>query len=437
MRDWSRVIHSGSFRRLQGKTQVFPVHESDFFRNRLTHSLEVAQISEGIAQNLNAKHSELKNDPINERVCLIAGLIHDLGHPPFGHNGERALDHHMKPYGGFEGNAQTIRIVCRLEKKSRKLPEDITDGDEDDRAGLGLSYRTILSALKYDRVIPHLRDEKDKLVKGYYYTERNIIDRAKDAIDPQWRTRKKFKTVECAIMDIADDIAYSTYDLEDSLKAGFLTPASILATDESVFARVAEKANRSLPEEHHIDAGEAGKVFYKLFEMLMAEVDTDKCPPDLYEFSKVYKVSKNISEIGYDRTRFTSALVSAAIDSVQLKWNPDAPWLSKVWLPLETLKTVEVLKHFTYESTIHTARVKTGEHRGYDVVSDIFRALSNATGSVLMPEDLREQHRKFEHNATARMRAVADFIAGMTDRYALEFHARLYSDDPQSIFKPP
>lgn len=439
MQDWGRVVHSASFRRLQGKTQVFPVHESDFFRNRLTHSLEVAQIAEGIAQRLNHERPELEETPINERVCLIAGLIHDLGHPPFGHNGERALDDHMRPYGGFEGNAQTIRIITRLEKKALRTLEEIAasgDADDDERAGLSLSYRTILSALKYDNLIPSLRDERDKLVKGYYYTERKIIERAKDAVDPDWRSRKKFTTIECAIMDIADDIAYSTYDLEDSLKAGFLTPASILATDKSIFDRVAAKANRSLERENHITGQEALEVFYELFDGLMSGVDKSKCPPDLYEFSQVYRASRNIAEIGYDRTSFSSSLVSSAIDSIEFEWNEKAPWLSRVWLPPEMLKRVEVLKHFTYESTIYTARVKTGEHRGYDVVSDIFRALSNATGSVLMPEDLRELHRKFEHNATARMRAIADFIAGMTDRYALEFHARLYSDNPQSIFKP-
>ncbi|WP_455991026.1 dGTP triphosphohydrolase [Methylorubrum extorquens] len=439
MQDWARVVHSASFRRLQGKTQVFPVHESDFFRNRITHSLEVAQIAEGIAQKLNYERDELQDCPINERVCIVAGLIHDLGHPPFGHNGERALDDHMRPYGGFEGNAQTLRIITRLEKKALRSQSSILDSgdmDEDERSGLSLSYRTILSALKYDRMIPHLRDDREKLVKGYYYTERLIVERAKQAVDPLWRQRKDFKTVECAIMDIADDIAYSTYDLEDSLKAGFLTPASILATDGAIFARVAEKANRSLPKEHQIDGSGALGIFLSLFDGLLDEVDKSKCPPDLVEFSKVYQASRNISEIGYDRTSFSSSLVSTAIDSIDFSFNAEAPWLSSVKLSLPVLKRVEVLKHFTYESTIYTARVKTGEHRGYDVVSDIFKALSNAKGSVLMPEDLRQQHRKFEHNATARMRAIADFIAGMTDRYALEFHARLYSDNPQSIFKP-
>jgi dGTPase len=112
-RDYGRIVHSASFRRQQGKTQVFPGHESDFFRNRLTHSLEVAQIAEGIADRLNYFYSENLPEPISGRLCAAAGLVHDIGHPPFGHNGERALDAKMKQYGGFEGNAQTLRILSR------------------------------------------------------------------------------------------------------------------------------------------------------------------------------------------------------------------------------------------------------------------------------------------------------------------------------------
>jgi dGTPase len=112
VRDFGRIIHSASFRRLQGKTQVFPGHESDFFRNRLTHSLEVAQIAEGVADRLNFVYKkELGDQAINSRLCAAAALVHDIGHPPFGHNGERALDGRMRNYGGFEGNAQTLRIL--------------------------------------------------------------------------------------------------------------------------------------------------------------------------------------------------------------------------------------------------------------------------------------------------------------------------------------
>ena len=118
-RDFARLIHSPSFRRLQGKTQLYPGFESDFFRTRLTHSLEVAQIAKSLAIKINYKLDlEQKHKfRIEPDICEFAGLAHDLGHPPFGHQGERALDECMRDYGGFEGNAQTLRILSRIEKK--------------------------------------------------------------------------------------------------------------------------------------------------------------------------------------------------------------------------------------------------------------------------------------------------------------------------------
>jgi dGTPase len=117
-RDYARLIHCPSFRRLQGKVQLFPCHEGDFFRNRLTHSLEVAQIAKSIAIRLNETIPYFQTHKINTDLVEFAGLAHDLGHPPFGHNGEAELDQLMMDYGGFEGNAQTLRILSRLEKKT-------------------------------------------------------------------------------------------------------------------------------------------------------------------------------------------------------------------------------------------------------------------------------------------------------------------------------
>ena len=116
-RDYARVVHSAAFRRLQGKTQLFPNHESDFFRNRLTHSIEVAQVAKSIAIRINATDSKFQKEEnkIETDIVETAALCHDLGHAPFGHNGEEALDECMKNSGGFEGNAQTLRILAKLE----------------------------------------------------------------------------------------------------------------------------------------------------------------------------------------------------------------------------------------------------------------------------------------------------------------------------------
>jgi dGTPase len=181
-------------------------------------------------------------------VCATAGLAHDLGHPPFGHNGEQALDYCMRNYGGFEGNAQTLRILCRLEKKEvrddKYLPIGIDEFGVDQRVGLNLSYRVLASVLKYDHRIPPQRDPEDGLRKGYYACDKQVVDNIKHHVIGRLLKEGDFKTIECQIMDIADDIAYSTYDLEDSFKAEFLSPLEILNSENSILARVAEKVSR-------------------------------------------------------------------------------------------------------------------------------------------------------------------------------------------------
>ena len=197
-RDSARLIHSPCFRRLQGKTQLFPSGEDDFFRNRLTHSLEVAQIATGIALNLNKSQPQLRQQPIDVDLVHFAALAHDLGHPPFGHDGERTLDQLMKKNGGFEGNAQTIRILTRLEKKEIDS-SPITAHGKDIRAGLDLTFRSIASVLKYDKEIPIKRNKISGVVKGYYKSEAPLINEIKSAIAPR-SPKGKFKTIECSII---------------------------------------------------------------------------------------------------------------------------------------------------------------------------------------------------------------------------------------------
>ncbi|OWJ63972.1 dGTP triphosphohydrolase [Inquilinus limosus] len=425
-RDYARVIHSPAFRRLQGKTQLFPGHESDFFRNRLTHSLEVAQIAESIAFRMNHQIPYFQENNIDTRLCSVAGLIHDLGHPPFGHNGEHALDDKMKEYGGFEGNAQTLRIISRLEKKLQDTP-DLNDS----RVGLNLTYRTLAAALKYDQPIPPLRDKEEPLVKGYYEDDANLVKKIKSAVAPDLADGVGFKTIECAIMDIADDIAYSTYDLEDSLKAGFLTPASILSSDPKLLKRVALKVAKATNNTSITDI-DVIEVFWDIFSKLSDPGQK----MDLYNITRAFVRSRDIAESGYLRTELTTELVGEFINGVTVEINNQYPSLSKIILDSKVHRKVETLKNYTYEATIFSTRLKVAEFRGYEVVSKIFDALSGSKGYLLMPDDVRALWSKFESNASARMRVICDFVAGMTDRYALEFYARLHSDNPQSIFKP-
>lgn len=435
-RDYGRIIHSASFRRLQGKTQVFPGHESDFFRNRLTHSLEVAQIAQGIAERLNHRHPEfLKHDPIKGSLCATASLVHDIGHPPFGHNGERALDRAMLQYGGFEGNAQTLRILCRLEKKERyKYP----DGEED-RAGLNLCHRTLAAVLKYDKRIPAVRKSDAKLEKGYYGSESDIIANVKSSVlGYKLPKGQKFKTIECAIMDMADDIAYSVYDLEDCFKVGFLTPAEMLASDDALLDEVAAAVSKQMDEKEPILRAQVQAVLIDIFseigEEASAEAD-NAADRGLLAFTTVYKASRKLSEDGYARTQFSSELVHRFIEAVELDYNKECPALSGVTWPREVRLRKEVLKQYTFIAAIYAPRVKIGEYRGYDLVSDIFEALMGDRGDLLMPADVRERIRKAPH-VSIKAREVCDFVAGMTDRYAMEFWARLNSDTAESMFKP-
>lgn len=425
-RDYGRIIHSASFRRQQGKTQVFPGHESDFFRNRLTHSLEVAQIAEGIADRIN-HHYELGERSIDERLCATAGLIHDIGHPPFGHNGERALDDKMRDFGGFEGNAQTLRILCRIDKKARYESPYLGD----DRAGMNLCWRTLASVLKYDRIIPETRPKGSKLAKGYYATEEPIVDKIKEMV---LRGKEipsgEIKTIECAIMDLADDIAYSVYDLEDSLKAGFLTPASILSRDQGIFWDVAKGVSDEIGRP--VSTAEVISTFVEIFDNLVP--DSSQGAGGVEGFIEATRSSNALSANGYLRTKLSSQLVHEFINGVEFQFNDEYPALSRAYFNAETKMKVEVLKQFTYKAIISSYRVKLGEYRGTALVSDLFDVLMEKRGDLLMPDDVRENFNS-ANSDMKKARVVSDFIAGMTDRYAVEFWSRLKSDTAESIFK--
>jgi dGTPase len=456
-RDYARVIHSPSFRRLQNKTQLFYGSEVDSIRNRLTHSLEVAQISKSIAQYINHKFDPFKNNDdlqINPDITEIAGLIHDLGHPPFGHNGEKALDDCAKLYGGFEGNAQTLRILAKLEKR-RTLNESDKFGFDasgnDTRAGLNLTYRVLASALKYDNEIPRTRKKQIKLAKGYYHTEVEIIRRVKESVVGTKNFKGKFKTIECQIMDIADDIAYSTYDLEDAFKSGFLNPLEMLDPGNDKIAKIqkkiSERANISCTSD------DVRKVLINVlmdnFKPTQMEnvdnLDIKKLSGDKEAFAEflvlmsvyTYQDAVDLASNGYRRAAFTSAIVNQHIQGIEVDTSLYYPALWKVSLNQETRFMVEVLKQFAYVSIIESPRLKIPEYRGYDVVKTIFQAIINdeRDGYSLLPEDFRTLY-LLAKSKQQKVRLVVDFVSGMTDRYAIDFYNKLVSDVPQTIFGP-
>ena len=438
-RDFARVIHCPSFRRLQGKTQLFPGHESDFFRNRLTHSLEVGQIAESIAYCINDKHPYFQKNPIDPRICLTASLLHDIGHPPFGHNGEEALDEKMREFGGFEGNAQTLRIVTQIEKKVHNPKESCPIAR---RAGLNLTYRTLGAVLKYDTPIPEKRAVDASVAKGYYFEDAPVVTDIKKHVVPKWSEDDgPFKTIECSIMDLADDIAYSTYDLEDSFKAGFLTPAKLLASDEGLLEKVALQVSKKI-DESGFSKLDVLSVFSDLFRNRISE-DTFRSLglADATEDQKIASAMVLIEQLeliassGEIRTSFTSDIVGELVDNVEVILNEKYPKLSKVCLAPRYKRQVETLKVYTYEAVIDSNRVKLAEFRGKQVVAGLFEALAGKKGRLLLPNDVAKLHDAAKGNAQKEARLISDFIAGMTDRYAVEFYGRLHSDSPQTIFK--
>lgn len=197
-RDYTRILYSSSFRRLQGKMQLFAVQSDQFIRNRLTHSLEVAQIARSIADNLGYDKSE-------QYVVEACALAHDMGNPGYGHAGERFLNEICREFGGFEGNAQTFRILTTVEQKRYEFQ------------GLNLTYRTLLGVLKY-----YNRFENGNNKKFIYDEDYDFVN---DIIQ---ETGVNLRTLDVQIVDLADEIAYAAHDLEDGLRIGFLNVDEVL-----------------------------------------------------------------------------------------------------------------------------------------------------------------------------------------------------------------
>lgn len=408
-RDYARVIHSSSFRRLQSKTQIFPSFENDFFRNRLTHSLEVAQIAKSIAVKLNHEHD------LNLDYDLIetAALCHDIGHPPFGHNGEVALNIKMQQYGGFESNAQTLRLISHTAKK---------DIDQKQSFGLNLTYRTLAATIKYDNQIPAI---SNKVTKGYYQEEANLVSNIKEKLLKNYEKvgPNNFKTIECYIMDVADDIAYSTYDVEDALKGGFIDPLSMASIDDKLITKILG----AVPTELNISAQDIKNILKNIF---VDKIDFDGDCRDIYQ------ASKNIASNSLLRTKLTSKLVDSCIQNIKIDLNDKAPVLSKVYLSDEISKQVEVLKKYILFKVIKSPKLNVLRYRGREIISEIFDILIESTPSEsLLPDDIGAIFYSAE-TQQRKARIISDYISSMTDRYIIELYNQFKSDPSTMIFKP-
>ena len=391
-RDKARLIHSGAFRRLQAKTQVMGVGEGDFHRTRLTHSLEVAQIGEGLLAVLRkeqAADNEILNNWLPPPDLLAAAcLAHDLGHPPFGHGGELALHTPLKRHGGFEGNAQTLRILTRLEKYTKNH-------------GINPTRRLILGVLKYP--VPYSSFEipanEGKPPKCFYDTEGEIVDWAlrqnfSAADRGRFTTEKcssgkpRHRTLDCSIMEFADDIAYAVHDLED------------------IVAR------------HMVDKDD-------LRERVKKTIFSGKCN-FTFRFNTISLdsfISKLFGE-SHTRKEMIGGLVHAFITSVTIRRDDDFehPLLKyRAECDGELRPFLHGLKELTRDLVIKRPGVQQLERRGRRIVDGLFREL------ILEPSKLIPTRTWETYNETdSTERRVCDYIAGMTDPFAEKIYGRLY-----------
>jgi dGTPase len=340
-RDRDRIIHSTAFRRLEYKTQVFVNHEGDLFRTRLTHSLEVAQIARSAGRSLR----------LNEDLVEAISLAHDLGHTPFGHAGQDALHRCMKPYGGFEHNLQSLRVVDILEQRYAAFD------------GLNLCFET-----------------REGILKHCSLKNARVLGDVGARFVKRWRP-----SLEAQLANLADEVAYNNHDVDDGLRSGLLSIGQIAQV--GIFARHMRQVLREYPKI------ESRRLVHETVRRMISTLVVDL----------TRQSAKNIrahAPRSVDDVRAAPPLItfSAAIECQQRELN-------------------EFLRLNLYQH--HQVARMTNKARR--IVSDLFRAF------VAEPRLLPPQYHKQSMADAAR--TVADYIAGMTDRYAIREHRRLFAVD--------
>ncbi|MDE1935592.1 deoxyguanosinetriphosphate triphosphohydrolase [Bradyrhizobium sp.] len=364
-RDCDRVIHSTAFRRLKYKTQVFVFHEGDHYRTRLTHSLEVAQIARALARQLG----------LDEDLTETLALAHDLGHPPFGHAGERALDACLRAHGGFDHNAQTLRVVTALEHRYPEFD------------GLNLTWESLEGIVKHNGPLT----TRDGTPIGRY-RERGLpvgISQFVAAYDLElW----SFASLEAQIAAIADDIAYDAHDIDDGLRAGLFQIDDL----------------KEIP----------------LMASIIAEIDTQY--PALDEGRRGAElvrelISHLIGAVVLEADRRIKAMRPASVDDVRNQSE------ALIAFPIDTAQTEAAIKAFLKIRMYRHERVMRVMRDAEQLVFDLF-ARYEADASALPAEWLPRESQA--ETAAERARRIGNFIAGMTDRFALTEHQRLFDLTP-------
>jgi dGTPase len=334
------------------KTQVFVYHEGDHYRTRLTHSLEVAQIARTIARQLR----------LDEDLAEALALAHDLGHSPFGHAGERALARCMATYGGFDHNAQSLRIVARLERKYAAFD------------GLNLTWETLEGLAKHSGPVPDPTHPVAKLAARWAGWQSLDLDR--------------WASAEAQVAAIADDIAYGTHDIDDGLRAGLISIADLEAAP--LAAREVARLTTREP------ARQAYEITRTMITVLIADV------------------------VAESRARLAE-LAPSTPDDIRAASGPVVAFSTDVGSDVSALKAFLLSRVYRHPKVMRVMVAAEG------MVEDLFKRYMRDADA--MPPAWAEDSRGLDERRRARQ--VADFVAGMTDRYAIEEHRRLFKATPE------
>ncbi|NQT63326.1 MAG: dNTP triphosphohydrolase [Candidatus Marinimicrobia bacterium] len=376
--DRDRIIHSTAFRRLQGKTQVYVTGQSDQYRTRLTHSIEVAQIGRSIVNYLNRSSDILTADyEIDSALVEAACLAHDLGNPPIGHKGESRLNELMDKWGGFEGNAQSLRILT-----------DIVRGDRRSYTNAGMqATRACLDGILKYKIVG--KEHTQSGAKFLYPDQQDILSWVHNdqRLDELAQNGTQIRPIECAIMDLSDDIAYTTSDLFDGVKQSLLTPEQVEQFWDNQYPEASKK--------------------------IRAEVD---------------QVLRN----QFPMSRFIAGLIGRWIYSISIELVKD-PFIAipryKYVLEMaeESHSELMALRALNYNLIYNSDYVKIPESNGVEILEELFlyyRDVVFEKRSVLEPLPLPAGI-SGDFNENQKMRMICDFVAGMTDNHAIRLHSYL------------
>ena len=355
-RDKDRIIHCSAFRRLKGKTQVFVSHEGDYYRTRLTHSLEVAQIARSIARVLG----------LDEDLSECLALAHDIGHPPFGHSGEEALAECMAPYGGFDHNAQTLRLVDKMERRYAEFD------------GLNLTWETLEGIAKHNGPLLKPGESAD------------VLPWAFSALDDWERLElTTYAGPEAQVAAIADDIAYNNHDIDDGLRAGLFSIEDI-------------KAAVPLVKEAFDDVWER-------YPETSENRATHEAVRDLIGYM--------IRDVLAESTKRLKAADPKSADDIRALDHPVITFSDK-------FRTQEApLRKFLYNNMYRHYKVNRMMGQASRVVTELFELFIQDPS--ILPTDIRAACEGPNNHITARI--VCDYIAAMTDAFAIAEHKKLFS----------